>query len=110
MLQYFQPKASVRSVSPLRPITSVELPDPVSSSKNTSCYSRVKEANSNCNRLNKPLDGYRPITPIPSFDILPASIPRIEIDKVTANGFSSQNQYNTTPAFYGYFCLLSICL
>ncbi|VBB32727.1 unnamed protein product, partial [Acanthocheilonema viteae] len=89
-------KVAVRSVSP------VESHDPVSSSKNTSCYrSHVKEANSNCNRLSKPLNSYRPITPIPSFDILPASIPRIEINKTITNAFlSSRNHYNTTATFY----------
>ncbi|CAG9531878.1 unnamed protein product [Cercopithifilaria johnstoni] len=88
-----EPKVSGRSVSPVRPITS-----PVSSSKNTSWHPYVKGANNNYNRLNKPLkDGYRSATPIPSFDILPASIPRIEINKA----FNDKRIHcNTTSTFY----------
>lgn len=109
-VQCFQPKVPVRPASPVRPVTPVEPLGLVSSSKNTSWYPHVKETNNNYNRCNKLSDGYRPITPIQPFDTLPASIPRIEIDKVTNNAFSSGNHCNTTSTFYGSFLFSSIFL
>lgn len=106
MVQYFQPKrAARRSVNSVPPI---ELSRSLSSSKNTSCYPNVKEVNNKYGRLNKQLDDYRPITPIPSFDILPASIPRIEINKAITNAFPSRTHYSTTPAFCGSFLFLLV--
>uniref|UniRef100_A0A0R3RZN3 Uncharacterized protein n=1 Tax=Elaeophora elaphi TaxID=1147741 RepID=A0A0R3RZN3_9BILA len=90
----------MRSVSPVRSITPVEPHDPIFSSKNTSWCPSVKEGNNNHKRLNRSLDGYRPITPIPTFDTLPASIPRIEISKTTTNALAPRSHYNITSTFY----------
>ncbi|KAK6111928.1 hypothetical protein QQG55_45625 [Brugia pahangi] len=92
-----KPEVSVGPVSPVRPITSIESFSPVSSSKNTSWHQHIKEINNNNNEHRKLFDGYRPVTPIQPFDILPVSIPRIEIDKAINNTFPSrQNHCNDT--------------
>ncbi|VDK88587.1 unnamed protein product [Litomosoides sigmodontis] len=83
----------------VKTVTSTELPDSVSSSKNT-WYSNAREINSKCKQLSKQLVDYRPITPIPSFDVLPASIPRIVINKAITNAFPPRTHYNTTSAFH----------
>uniref|UniRef100_A0A1I8EYX8 Uncharacterized protein n=1 Tax=Wuchereria bancrofti TaxID=6293 RepID=A0A1I8EYX8_WUCBA len=94
------PEASVGPVSPVRPITSIESFSPVSSSKNTSWCQHIKEINNNNNEHSKLFDGYRPVTPIQPFDILPVSIPRIEIDKAINNNALPSRRNHCSDTFY----------
>uniref|UniRef100_A0A915PCP0 Uncharacterized protein n=1 Tax=Setaria digitata TaxID=48799 RepID=A0A915PCP0_9BILA len=77
------PKTPVRPVSPVRPVTPVEASGSLCFSKKTSQQLHRNDRKIAYNRRNKlsPSDGHRPVTPVQPFDILPVSIPRIEIDK-----------------------------